>query len=456
MNAENPPVLDLLRSGLGAHQVSVEESTLQDARADRSGLRSDSAPLVVVYAESLDDVVHVMRSASSTRTPVVVRGAGTGLAGGGFASDGEIVLSLERMTTIHEINEDECFAVVDPGVINGDFDRTLRERGFWFAPDPASRDISSVGGNIATNAGGLMCAKYGVTREAVLGLTVVLADGSVIETGRRTAKGVTGLDLTALLTGSEGTLGVIARACVRIRRVTPGEVFTIGSYFPTARDAAVCASAIGVAGLVPLVMEIMDARALAAVHDYLELPAPPDASAHLLLQFDGPSAEIDSKNVLELIRSCGGDPEFAQSHDDSEQLLRIRRSMHPALAKLGTTLIEDVCVPRSRLADMFDRISQIEQSRGISIPTVAHAGDGNLHPNFLTTGTEVPNEIWDAANELFLAALELGGTLTGEHGVGVLKKRWLVDEIGETQLALQERVKLAFDPDRILNPGKVF
>ena len=445
-----------LRHTLRADQVCDDPETLEAARADRSGLRSDSSPSVVVYAESLEDVCAVVALAQTHHAPIVVRGAGTGLAGGGFASAGEIVLSLERMNHVLEINEEEGYAVVEAGVLNGSFDAMLRGRGFWFAPDPASRDISTIGGNISTNAGGLMCAKYGVTREAVLGLTVVLADGSVIETGRRTVKGVTGLDLTALLTGSEGTLGIIVRACVRIRRLVAGDTVTLSAYFPSARQAAHACSAIGRANLTPMVMELMDARCLEAVHQHLKLSAPPPSSSHVLVQFDGPSASLEAARAGEILEEHGGGLRIAADADEADELLRIRRSVHPALAALGTTLIEDVCVPRSRLGDMFEAIAQIETRWNIVIPTVAHAGDGNLHPNFISSTSDVPDELWDAASELFRAALELGGTLTGEHGVGVLKKRWLSDELGDAQVQLQKRIKSAFDPHNLLNPGKMF
>jgi len=459
MSGRSPTSDDLvseLRRKIRPDLVVTTPEILENFRADRSGLRSDSAPMVVVFAETSSDVVEVMMSATAHRVPVVVRGTGTGVAGASFASAGELVLSLERMNRILEINEEEAYAIVEPGVINGDLNDVLRDRGFWFAPDPASRAISSIGGNIATNAGGLMCAKYGVTREAVLGLTVVLADGSMIETGRRTMKGVTGLDLTALVTGSEGTLGVIVSACVRIRRAVPGGVSTVNAYFPSARDAANACLAVSSAGLTPMVMEIMDDQCLAAVHAYLELDSPPSGSASLLLQFDGESSTANAASANDILRRHGGRPETATDEAHAEELLRIRRSVHPAMARLGTTLIEDVCVPRTRLADMFDRISEIQRQRGIVIPTVAHAGDGNLHPNFISQTDAIPEEIWDAAQELFSAALEFGGTLTGEHGVGTLKKRWLRQELGDTQVELQRRIKAAFDPLNILNPGKVF
>ena len=448
-------VLDRLTAALG-DAVSTDAVALSDAQADKSGHRSLSAPLAVVTARSVADVQEVMRIASATGTPVVTRGAGTGLAGGAIASGGEIVLSTMAMDRVLEINEADQLAVVEPGILNGRFNDILAGHGFWFAPDPASKAISTVGGNIATNAGGLLCAKYGVTRDAVLGLTVVLADGRLLELGHRSVKGVTGFDLTALMVGSEGLLGVIVQATVRIRRAVPGTIATIASYFPTVTDAAAAAAAITAAGIQPAVMELMDSASLEAVASLLALPGATTGEAHLVVQTDGPAAGAEAEAALAVIRSLGGRAELSTDPVEGERLLAVRRSMHPAMEALGTTLIEDVSVPRTALAAMFAEIVLIEARYGIRIPTVAHAGDGNLHPNFIFEGAEVPDLIWQAADELFSAALRLGGTLTGEHGIGILKKRWLGQELGEDQLDLQRQIKLVFDPQGILNPGKVF
>jgi glycolate oxidase len=450
-----PNVLDALRDALG-DAVSTTDADLAAARTDKSGHVSDAAPIAVVSARSIEDVQTVMRIATATGTPVVTRGAGTGLAGGALGGAGEIVLSTLGMTRIHEINEPDLLAVVDPGVINGAFNDLLLTRGLWFAPDPASRAISTVGGNIATGAGGLLCAKYGVTRDAVLALKVVLADGRLISVGHRSIKGVTGLDLTSLMVGSEGVLGVIVEATVRIRRITPGTVATIAGYFPDVVTAAGATAAVTAAGIQPSIMELLDPVALVAVHRYLRLPTPSDGEAHVVIQTDGPSAELEAAAVLEVLRAAGGRAEMSIDHATGEHLLAVRRALHPSLEWFGTPLIEDVSVPRSQLAAMFAEIGDIERRYGITIPTVAHAGDGNLHPNFVFEGTEVPDHIWQAAEELFTAALRLGGTLTGEHGIGLLKKRWLGDELGADQLGLQHGIKRLFDPQNLLNPGKVF
>ncbi|MCU1425877.1 MAG: FAD-linked oxidase [Microbacteriaceae bacterium] len=446
-------VVAQLLDALGS-AVSTDPIELDSCRLDKSGHVSASAPLAIVNAASIDDVQATMRIATETGTPVVVRGAGTGLAGAAIASDGEIVLSTLRMTRILEISQDDELAVVEPGVINGDLNAALVAKGLWFTPDPASRAISTVGGNIATNAGGLLCAKYGVTREAVLGLKVVLADGRLLTLGHRTVKGVTGLDLVALMIGSEGTLGVIVEATVKVRRLPTGTPATIGAYFGTVEDAARAAAVMTTSGLQPALMELLDPRAMERIAEFLG--ATVRAESFLLVQFDGREAAEEAVAALAVIRSLGGEATLTANAEEANALIALRRAFHPALEARGTVLIEDVCVPRSTLPAMFHAIEEIRDRFGVDIVTVAHAGDGNLHPNFVFEGTEVPAAVWEAADAMFQAALRLGGTLTGEHGVGILKKRWLRDELGDAQVELQRNIKRVFDPSGILNPGKVF
>jgi glycolate oxidase len=447
--------VELLRAALG-ERVDTSAEALEDARADRSGHRSAGRPLAVVHAGSVTDVQATLRIAHETRTPVVTRGAGTGLAGAANTGPGEIALSLLGMTRILEVSAEDQLAVVEPGILNADLNDRLAAHGLWWAPDPASRAISTVGGNIATGAGGLLCAKYGVVRDAVLGLDVVLADGRLISTGHRSVKGVTGLDLTSLLIGSEGTLGVVVGATLKLRRLVPGTICTLTASFPSVRDAAVASAAVSAAGLQPSIMELLDARCVAAICSLLKLPVDAPGAAQLTVQTDGAAAATEADAIAAVLREAGGSVVVTHDRAEGERLLAFRRAMHPSLALLGTTLIEDVSVPRSRMAEMFEEIARIEHDYGIAIPTVAHAGDGNLHPNFVFEGEEVPQLIWDAADDLFRSALRLGGTLTGEHGVGMLKRRWLADELGDDQWRLQRDIARVFDPRGILNPGKVF
>jgi glycolate oxidase len=454
--------LTLLRAELG-DRVDTSPASLAAARADKSGHAASGHPIAVVHARSVEDVQRTLRIASETGTPVVTRGAGTGLAGGANAGAGEIALSVRAMDRILEVRPDDLLAVVEPGILNADLNAALAPHGLWWAPDPASRAISTVGGNIATGAGGLLCAKYGVVRDAVLGVDIVLADGRLLTLGHRTVKGVTGLDLTSLVIGSEGTLGVIVGATLKLRRLMPGEVCTIAATFPDVRTAAEASAAVTASGTQPAIMELMDAASLAAVHALLSLAPPTPGAAQLTIQTDGPAAIAEAEAIAAVLRGAGGTVAVSHDREEGERLLTVRRSMHPAMETLGTALIEDVSVPRSALPAMFDEIARVEREHGVVIPTVAHAGDGNLHPNFIFDGVpdefgvvEAPEYIWRAADDLFRAALRLGGTLTGEHGVGVLKRRWLADELGEDQWELQREITRLFDPQGILNPGKVF
>ena len=452
-------VAALLRAELG-DRVDTSDSARAQAQIDKSGLGTGHPPLAVVHAASISDVQHTLRVAHRTGTPVVTRGAGTGLAGGATAGQGEIALSLLAMNRILEIRPDDLLAVVEPGVINGNLDAALREHGLWWPPDPASRNISTVGGNIASGAGGLLCAKYGVVRDAVLAVDVVLADGTLVHFGHRTVKGVTGMDLTSLMIGSEGTLGVIVGATVKLRRVVPGELCTIVATFPNVRQAARGSSAVTAAGIQPAIMELLDADALQIIHDHLRLDPPQRGTAQLTIQTDGAAAAAEAESIARILGAGGGQVQVTTDREHGEKLLHLRRSMHAAVAALGTCLIEDVSVPRSELAAMFDEIERISARYRIRIPTVAHAGDGNLHPNLVVppghAAGDIPDTVWAAADEMFRAALRLGGTLTGEHGVGVLKRRWLTDELGQAQWQLQRQIAAVFDPTGILNPGKVF
>ena len=448
-------VVALLRAELG-DRVDVSPASLASARADKSGHAALGTPLAVVHATSVADVQAVMRIATATRTPVVPRGAGTGLAGGANTGGGEIALSLRAMDRVLEVRPEDLLAVVEPGILNAELNALLEPHGVWWAPDPASRAISTVGGNIATGAGGLLCAKYGVVRDAVLGVDLVLADGRLLHLGHRSVKGVTGLDLTSLVIGSEGVLGVVVGATLKLRRLIAGERVTLTALFDGVRSAAVASAAVTASGIQPAIMELMDATSLAAVHRLLGLAAPPAGAAQLTIQTDGPVAADEARAIADILREAGGRVAVAADDAEGEHLLAVRRALHPAMETLVTTLVEDVSVPRSALPEMFDEIARIEQEYGLVIPTVAHAGDGNLHPNFIFEGTEVPGVVWVAAEALFRAVLALGGTLTGEHGIGVLKRRWLADELGADQWSLQRDIARVFDPLGLLNPGKVF
>ncbi|TLS47592.1 FAD-binding protein [Streptomyces montanus] len=448
-------LLSALRRELPEGALSTGPEATAPYAADRSGSRPDGTPLVVVHATRAEHVQTALRHAHALRVPVVPRGAGTGLSGAANAGAGSVVVDLSRMNRILQLNPEEQTAVVEPGVITAELDRAAGEFGLRYAPDPASAAISTVGGNIATNAGGLRCAKYGVTRDAVLGLDAVLADGTLVRTGRRTVKGVTGYDLTALLTGSEGTLGVITGATVRLRPV-PESTVTVAAYFDSFSAGAEAVSALTAARLEPSMAELLDGPVLAAVDEAQGTDLRARGGALLLLQCDGRSAAAEAALAVQLLGEHAESVETTADPVEADRLLTARRLALPSLERLGRVLIEDIAVPRTQLAAAVREITAIAERHDVRIFTFAHAADGNLHPILVLAPdlSGVPEAAWRAAGDIFTAALRLGGTLTGEHGVGTLKRQWLGDELGPEQHALQRRLKAAFDPHGVLNPGK--
>lgn len=425
------------------------------ASTDRSGYVSPSLPDGVVFAESADDVVNTVRLAAAHRAPIVPRGAGTGLAAGASARAGEVVLDVSRMDRILRIDPVEQLAVVQPGVLNADLNAAAAEHGLFYAPDPASTAICSIGGNVATNAGGMRCAKYGVTREAVLALQVVLADGRMLRTGRETIKGVTGYDLNALIVGSEGTLGVVVEATLRLRPL-PVATATVAAFFPDFATAAAAASAVIAARIQPSLLELIDGQTLEAIDMAMGSDFRSKGGAFLLAQTDGFGAYLEQDVLIEAIRPYASSYEKATDAEHANELITARREAIPSLEKLGRVSIGDIGVPRARLADVAVGLDEISARTGVRIFSVVHASDGNLHPMLVLNPedsvTEGPAKV--ALGEMFHLAKRLGGTLTGEHGVGILKRDWLLPELGEVSLDVQRAIKNVLDPDGILNPGK--
>ncbi|MFI6533715.1 FAD-binding oxidoreductase [Nonomuraea sp. NPDC050547] len=449
-------VIDTLIDRLPDGRVLTDPDVIDSYARDKTFCEPGKA-LGVVLAGSREDVVTTLRWASEHRVPVVPRGAGTGLAGAATAGDGSIVLSLARMTAIRELSPADEIAVVEPGVITADLDRAARAHGLMYAPDPSSYEISTIGGNLATNAGGLRCVKYGVTRDSALGLEVVLADGRVLNTGRRTMKGVTGYDLTGLFVGSEGTLGVITAATVRLRRAPEAPPATFAAEFGSLREAGAAVSAIMAAGCQPSLLELLDRATLEAIDDMRSIGLEAATMAMLIGQSDATDSAAAVARMQEVCEAHGAAfVAVSSSPAEAEELIGVRRMAYHAKERLGACLVEDVCVPRSVLPDMIGAIEAAAVRHGVKICTVAHAGDGNLHPVFIFDrgAAEPPPEVWAAADEVFTRALALGGTLTGEHGVGLLKKRWLALETGEVAEEIHHGIKAVFDPLGILNPGK--
>jgi glycolate oxidase len=450
--------LDELRTAAAGARLITDPGQMESYRRDQTPVVTPGQPRCVLLAGSTQDVVAALDWAQRHRVPVVPRGGGTSLAGGATATDGCLILSTARMTSILELDAANEVAVTEAGVFNADLDRAAAGHGLMYAPDPSSSEIATIGGNLATNAGGLRCVKYGVTRDSVLGLEVVLPGGRLLRTGRRTMKGVTGYDLTGLFVGSEGTLGVITSATLRLRPRPARYPVTVAAGFASFAAGAQAVTSILAARIRPSLLELMDSATLRAIDQWKNTGFDSGVQALLIAQDDSESADRGGAQMRELCLAAGASmAEVSASEGESRQLLELRRLSYPAIERLGVALVEDVCVPRTRLPEMVARIDEAAARHDVYIATVAHAGDGNLHPVFVFDRglPEVPAAVWSAADEIFRAALELGGTLTGEHGVGMIKRRWLGEELGAESMAVHQAIKDALDPDGIMNPGKV-
>lgn len=418
---------------------------------------SAGTPIAVVRAETAEQVQAAVRWAAEHRVPVVPRGAGTGLSGGSSAVDGGITISLDRMRAI-EVDPACQVAVVEPGALNVEVKAAAAKHGLWYPPDPSSFEICSIGGNLATNAGGLCCVKYGVTADYVLGMDVVLADGTLVRLGGKQIKDVAGLSLLKLFVGSEGTLGIITRAILRlIPAQTAGA--TLVAAFPTV--AAASRAVVAIRGLVRCSMlELMDNTTINAVEDWRSHGLDRATGALLLAQSDATGAACETE--IELIRECcekeAATAVFATTDpDEAAMFVAARRNAFLALEQRGSVLFEDVGVPVPLLPDLVDGIAAIAARCGVEIALVAHAGDGNTHPIVVYDAAQPTSEAGarQAFDQVMALAIELGGTITGEHGVGRAKKAALPDQLGTDVMALNRRVKDALDPEGILNPGAV-
>ncbi|GAA4001204.1 FAD-linked oxidase C-terminal domain-containing protein [Streptomyces plumbiresistens] len=452
-------LVDRLLGGLPAETVLTDPDVTASYANDMASFCPAGAPAVVVLPRTVEQVQHVMRVATELRIPVVPQGARTGLSGAANASDGCIVLSLTKMDRILEINPVDRIAVVEPGVVNATLSRAVGEHGLYYPPDPSSWEMCTIGGNIGTASGGLCCVKYGVTAEYVLGLDVVLADGRLMSTGRRTAKGVAGYDLTRLFVGSEGSLGIVVRAILALRPQPP-EQLVLAAEFASGAAACDAVCRIMAGGHVPSLLELMDRTTVKAVNDLANMGLPESTEALLLAAFDTTDPAADLAALGALCEAAGATQVVpADDAAESELLLQARRLSLTALeAVKGTTMIDDVCVPRSRLAEMLEGTERIAEKYQLTIGVVAHAGDGNTHPTvcFDAQDPDESRRARESFDEIMALGLELGGTITGEHGVGVLKKEWLAREIGPVGVEMQRAIKSAFDPLGILNPGKLF
>ena len=452
--------LDSLRAAASGVRLLTEAADTESYRWDETEYMHPGMPLGVVFPTSTEQVASIVRLAAEHRVPLVPRGAGSGVSGGAIAVDGALSVVMTAMDRIIDIDEGNLCAVVQPGVINADLGRAAAEHGLFYAPDPASFEICTIGGNLAENSGGLRCVKYGVTRDSVLALEVVLADGAVIRTGGKTVKDVMGYDLTHLFIGSEGTLGIITEATLRLRPM-PAPKLTLLAFFATVADAGDAVARMTRAGLVPATLELMDRFTIAAINAAMRLDLDPDAGAVLMMETDagGAAAQAELDIATEAAEAAGSLSVLrAADPQEADWLREARRKAHWSLEQAGVARMDDIGVPRSAIPEMLAAIERVADAHGLRIGVFGHAGDGNLHPTFVMDRDDPDAErrIDAARDDIYAAALALGGTVTGEHGTGVAKRRYLEAQRGPDAVRVMRAVKQALDPDGILNPGKVF
>src|SRR3954468_5596682 len=452
-------VVEQLRQALPAEALVTDPDPVESYRYDRAMFCPAGVPLAVGLARETAHVQAAVRIANEAGVPIVPQGARSRLSGAANALDGCIVISLEKMDKVLAIEPVDRYVVTQPGVYNAVLSRAVAEHGLFYPPDPSSWEFCSIGGNLSTNSGGLCCVKYGVTTDYVLGLEVVLADGRVLRTGRKTVKGVAGYDLTKLIVGSEGTLGIITEATLALRPAA-AKPRTMAALFGSGVEAGNAILEIIRSGVSLSLLEIMDRTTIRAVNKYKRMDLPDEAAAMLISQSDagGEAGAADVAAVAKLCRDHGA-LECIEAEDDAEGelLLEGRRAALTALEQLGTTMIDDVAVPRSRLAEFIGRIEQLSAELDITVGVLGHAGDGNMHPTvvFDQTDPDQADRAQRAFDRVMEIGLELGGTITGEHGVGVLKRAWLAEEVGPVSLDVHRAIKNALDPKNLLNPGKI-
>ena len=453
-------VLDELRSIVGPQHVLISDEDLLTYGSD--GTWYENRPIAVVMPATTAEVSAIHKLATRERIALTPRALGSGLSGGAIPLAGSLVLAIGRMNAILEIDEVNHVAVVQPGVINADLQAAVEARGLFYPPDPSSLKQSAIGGNVAENAGGARCLKYGVTSDYVQALEVVLPDGAILRTGGKMVKNVTGYDLRSLFTGSEGTLGTVTEITLRLLPKPPYARTALAA-FGQIDDAARAVTAIMSAGLLPTSIELMDNITMRCVEEATPIGLPLEADAILLIGVDGNNEAALAQEIArigELARSVGATfVKVARTQAESDELWRARRSIAPALARQRPNKLgEDISIPRSEIPEMIARIREIAARYDLMIPVFGHAGDGNLHPNILCDrrNPEEMRRVREAAREIFETAVALGGTLSGEHGIGLLKKQFMELDLGPEALRVMRAIKAAIDPLGIMNPGKVF
>lgn len=416
---------------------------------------------VVVFPQTTEEVAKIVRYAAKEKIPIVSRGSGTGLSGGSIPQPNAIVLCLVKMDRVLELDEKNLTILAEAGTITQKITETADAVGLLYPPDPGSMKISTIGGNVAENSGGLRGLKYGITRDYVMGMEVVLATGEVVWLGNKCVKDVAGYSMKDVFIGSEGTLGIITKVLLKLVPKPPAKKTLLATY-STMDAAADTVSAIIAAKIIPCTLEFLDRITIKCVEDFAKIGLPLDAEAILFMETDGHPVVIEeqAKQMEEIARRCGATAvQIAANADEAAKLATARRSAFSALARVSpTTILEDATVPRSELTKMIRFIQDVAARHQLRIGTFGHMGDGNLHPTFLTDerNLEEMERVEVAMKEIFDFAIGLGGTITGEHGVGLAKKKFLPDAIGGASLALLKQLKRTLDPDGILNPGKIF
>lgn len=454
------PIVDELIASIGdATRVLTKIEDLYSYSFDASfGVYK---PDIVCQPKATAEVVGIVKIAAKYTVPIVARGTGTSLSGGPLPVKGGIVLDFSLWHTTLEIDPDDLVATVSPGVITAKINEAAEEFGLMYPPDPSSMHVATIGGNLAENAGGPRGLKYGVTKDYVLGLEIVTAEGKIVRTGGRTIKNVTGYDLTKLIVGSEGTLCIITEATLRLVP-KPIATKTAMVLFDDLVDSGRAISKVLSSGIMPSKMEIMDRHCIIAVEQYASLGLPTDAEAILLVELDGHPIAIEEEmqRVEEVCLSVNARRvQIAKTAEEESQLWRARKLVSPAIVSIKPTKIsEDATVPRSKIPEMFQRLKEIREKYQVHLVVFGHAGDGNLHPNIVADvrDDEEMRRVEKAVEEIFEAAIELGGTLSGEHGIGVMKAPFMEMELGVDGLDLMKRIKQVWDPQNILNPGKIF
>jgi glycolate oxidase len=418
-------------------------------------------PSAVLFPRDAREISAILHLANSDRFFVTPRGAGSGMTGGSLPVEGGIVLAMSRLNRILEIDKDNLIAHAEPGVVTGHFHRAVESEGLFYPPDPSSSDFSTLGGNLAECAGGPRAVKYGVTRDYVLGLEAVLPTGEIIHSGVKTAKGVVGYDLTRLLIGSEGTLGIITGITFKLLPL-PEAVSAMTAIFDHMETAAETVSEIIRRGIIPRTIEFMDNASIRCVERHLKINLPVEAGALLLIEVDGKTEEVGMliEQLSTLCMSQGAkDTKIAGKKEEIAELWKARKAISPALFQYGPDKInEDIVVPRSKIPDMVRKIEALKEKTGLTIVSFGHAGDGNIHFNIMLDkrNRDELKKAEAAIDALFGYTLELGGTISGEHGVGITKAPYIAKEIGSVELNLMKKIKKIFDPNGILNPGKIF